>query len=507
MQALIIILLTLSGILTTVLGVASLRRQELPATRAFAVTMFAAAIWSFGFAVEILSTTLANKIFWANVQYIGIVTIPLSWLIMTYHYTGKPVWAQRGMPYLTSTVVLFLIVIWTDSYTHIFRVSPSVDVVTEGFTVLNNDYGSFFYFIFLPITQLPIFISAWHLMRFWIKSTPFHRPQRFILFFSLLLPLIVSIFYLLDISLIPHFNMTPLTFSLSGFLVSMNVFSRQFLNLTPLALDVVMSSMKVGVIVLDSDGRITDFNNATRNITHLASPQDIGSQFIDHYPELKILLDADDESFHDVPIKKNGQIEHFDVTVKAITGFRKRYLGRVITLTNITEIIELYEHVKELSIRDMLTGALNRGAFLEKAAQEIKRAQRHDRKFSLIMLDVDDFKQINDKAGHLAGDAALQTITKLCRKEMRSTDVIGRYGGDEFMILLPETKAEEARQCAERMHQQIATYRSPKYNFSLNASMGITEWQHGQNVDDLIQHADMALYKVKQAGKGAVALN
>ena len=188
-------------------------------------------------------------------------------------------------------------------------------------------------------------------------------------------------------------------------------------------------------------------------------------------------------------------------------GVRKRILGRVITLNNISERVRLYQRVREASLTDSLTGILNRRAFIERGETEIARVLRYQRPLSLAMMDLDNLKTINDEYGHNAGDNALMTIVQLCQKEMRSSDAIARYGGDEFVILLPETNMEKAFRLAERICQsvnKIVLETKPNNNVFLSVSIGLSEFDGKEKLESLLQRADEALYEAKRSGKNRV---
>ena len=126
-----------------------------------------------------------------------------------------------------------------------------------------------------------------------------------------------------------------------------------------------------------------------------------------------------------------------------------------------------------------------------------------------IMMDIDDFKNINDELGHQYGDKSLITITQICRQEMRATDEIARYGGDEFIILLPETSATNAFNLAERICNNIADYKcltESGESCTLSASLGVAEFDGIETLGSLLHRADQALYEAKHAGKGQVKL-
>ena len=170
-----------------------------------------------------------------------------------------------------------------------------------------------------------------------------------------------------------------------------------------------------------------------------------------------------------------------------------------------------YADAREQSVRDGLTGAYNHRHFQESLQKEIGRAERRARPLTALMLDIDDFKAINDRYGHPVGDAILQRIVAEIRNEIRGDmDLLARYGGEEFAVILPETPVEEGAEVAERIRRRIdeRLFRPPDSNDILRAtvSIGLATYPiDAASKKELIEKADAALYRAKRGGKNAVA--
>ena len=167
------------------------------------------------------------------------------------------------------------------------------------------------------------------------------------------------------------------------------------------------------------------------------------------------------------------------------------------------------EKLERLANFDSLTGLYNRRAILGKLHELINRANRYKEDFSLIMLDIDHFKNVNDSHGHLTGDEVLVKIAALIRQNIRVTDIAGRYGGEEFIIILPHANLYSAWVVAERIRSIIgkAEIKDPAGNvFSVTVSQGLSGWERGEDADTLISCADEALYKAKGKGRNRVQI-
>lgn len=170
---------------------------------------------------------------------------------------------------------------------------------------------------------------------------------------------------------------------------------------------------------------------------------------------------------------------------------------------------QLHTEVQKQAITDTLTGLYNRRGFEELGRREVERAVRFERPLSALMFDIDLFKQVNDQHGHAAGDQVLSNLAMRCSTELRQIDLLGRYGGDEFVVLLPETDAESARQVAERLRRSIgnASFLSGTVALRLTLSVGVaTLGSQVATLNALVLRADQALYEAKHRGRNRVVV-
>lgn len=159
-----------------------------------------------------------------------------------------------------------------------------------------------------------------------------------------------------------------------------------------------------------------------------------------------------------------------------------------------------YREARQLAETDALTGFFNQRYFHETLRREALRAGRYGRRLALVIIDLDDFKAVNDRIGHLAGDAVLAQIAERLRNEIRSVDIGCRVGGDEFAVIMPESTSEDASQLFERMHEAVSTMTAPGGQ-RVRVSAGIAELRHGETAAGLFERADKALYRAKDDGK------
>lgn len=201
------------------------------------------------------------------------------------------------------------------------------------------------------------------------------------------------------------------------------------------------------------------------------------------------------------------RFEFFNGMVLYLLAFHIAFASMLIVRYLRRKAYYLEDELAHRASHDSLTGLFNRGYLNELGVREMALARRHDRPLAIAMLDIDRFKAINDTFGHDVGDLALKALADTCRDTVRQIDHVGRFGGEEFVCIMPETDAPEALACAERLRQNVAAMRidSPRGIVSFTISIGIA--LHSPEHPDwegLVKEADTAMYRAKQAGRNCI---
>ena len=263
----------------------------------------------------------------------------------------------------------------------------------------------------------------------------------------------------------------------------------------------IVENMEDGILVFDVQGKAIDINQSAENILGWTLEEIRGKSMEELFSRKKDL-----QAFLKPDII-NGQFylqvvditQTYDVRIAPLTDERGKLEGELVSFRDISKLKEVEDELRHLSTIDPLTNLYNRRYFFNVIQTEIARAKRYESPLALIMIDLDGFKFVNDNYGHLAGDQVLIKAAKAIRKIIRVSDYAVRYGGDEFIILLPQTDQDGARDLAERLVAEISKIQVNSEK-NVEFSYGFTKLQLEDDKDGLtmIGRADKQMYDNKR---------
>ena len=287
----------------------------------------------------------------------------------------------------------------------------------------------------------------------------------------------------------------------------------------------IINTVREPLIALDQDLRVVTASRSFFEVFKVNTKETVGQLIYDlgnkqwDIPKLRELLET---ILPEKTTFDNYEVEHnFPYLGKRTMLLNARQIRRVwgkeriilLAIEDITERKDLEEKLKTLASHDELTGCVNFGSLMELLEKEIVRSRRYQKQFSVIMIDIDDFKRKNDEYGHQAGNDILVALVNIIKNSLRSIDSVGRYGGEEFVVILPETDAQHALVVLERIRSKLEQTKitSPHLDkvkeITLKFSAGVAVFPHnGQDLKELIWVADNALLQAKKAGKNRTVL-
>ena len=474
----------------------------------FSAMSFSAGIWTLGYLLGFFNTDLAVKLVMLRVEYLGDILATCFWLLFAVHYTKsdhqlKPLaWIMLAIiPALTILQILYV-----DQHTYFYesyQLSTMRDMV-----VFEKVYGPGFY-LWAAFAYLAALIGGALLMRSIIFVPGRLRKQSYAILLVVIIILVPNALYLTARNPIAPYDPTSITFVLIGFIFLASLRWIRFLDVVPIAHDLVLDNIASGVIILDNFLHVMEMNPAAEKILNQSEDLVVNRPFNSLFPSHQHLekhIQGEEEFKTEIVIEHTGT---YEFRAFPIINSANEIQGRVIMLYDITawKLAEL--ELRKQAITDPLTGLYNRRHFFTLAGASLQQARRYHNPLSILMIDLDHFKRVNDTYGHTVGDQVLQAFASQMMNNLRIADICGRYGGEEFVILMPETTSDSAAQSADRLRVWISEHpiMVENHHISLTISIGVAEIDPAtdQHVDTLINRADEALYAAKRQGRNTVA--
>jgi diguanylate cyclase (GGDEF)-like protein len=511
-----------------------MRRPPASGTRSLIAMLSLLAIWSFGYAMITLVDDLEAKRFWLRFENIGILTVPVVWFIFTVQYARLDRWLNKFTGSLLFVIpAISLLFLFSDRWFYLYY--PAIRPVSALGGPLIIGRGSWYVVALVNsyiFNLMGMAVLAWCA----IQYRNLYRRQTFALIGAVLIPILVNVFYQSAPVLFPAFStrvdLTPISFTLSAALIAVGVFGLRIFDLMPIARYTVMEHIPELVFVVDVHDRVLDANTAAQRTLNKPMDEVVGKKLTEVFKSWPQLLDR---YLKALEIHEEIQIpgespRTFDLVISPLYNRFNSLEGRVIVAHEITEqkwlqndlqcandtlkrqlaeIEELRAKLQEQAIRDPLTNVYNRRYMAEFLDQEITRAKRENYPVSVVIMDMDNFKQFNDHYGHKCGDVVLQSFAGFLLEHTRRSDVVCRYGGEEFVILMPNATlaVSHARVDAWRQAFSEAAIPYEDLRFSTTFSAGVASFpEHGLTGEEILQGADRALYHAKNSGRNRVTM-
>ena len=485
-------------------------RRRLPGAGAFIIMLFSLALYSLADGLEYQSTTLAQNLFWSVVSYPGVLVVPLAFFIFVVQYTGHERYLTgRIYTILIGLSCLAMLAVLTNPWHHLYWSSLTPDVVL-GETRIYYGHGPLFYITVTYLYALLLGATAMLLQMFFGLHSAYRRQALGVLI-AVPLPWLSNFLYILNLSPLPGTDTTPVFFSIASFIFALNIYYFKLLDLTPVAREIIIENLHEGIIVLDKLNRIIDINRAGRRFMDRSKTIQIGQNAGEALPEeLTAYLQnpSNPYEFH----SQADPSTWLELRLTPLDSRKGENLGQLLIIQDISirkhmelELQIKSQEMEQLAISDMLTGLYNRRYFENVLEIEFQRCQRYNDRMVLAICDLDHFKQINDLFGHAGGDAVLREVGQALRQTMRSTDIVARMGGDEFVVLFPRTSLIDAGKALERLRLHLPELQVSGVNQVITLSAGVTFTLPGDTPASALQRADRLLYQAKKMGRNRIA--
>ena len=463
----------------------------------FALTAF---LYTFGYLLELTSHSLEAAYYGVRIQYVGATLMtPMSYLFVRDVYGEKRFFGGKLVAFLTVPALVLASV----------QLFPTLRLYYRDVSYISNAYianckvspGPLYpiWMLYVYMTFFGVIRIIWRYMRAREPGQNRRCKKDLAILGAFAAPLLAGFPYLFFHRWV-QYDPTPVAITLSLVLIFYAVGSGELMDVVPLARVRVIEDMQDALIICDNNLHYLDANRAAKQL----------------FPVLKNLLHG--ESMERVPHFKSegelwlapgGQLRFFKVSQTQIMD-GDRSSGVCVVFHDITEKEQMLKKLRIQATFDSLLRIYNRATFFDMARLILEGEGGQEVAYAVLMLDIDHFKQVNDTYGHPCGDIVLETLAVIIKGHFRKGDLVGRYGGEEIVVLLENLTAEEAVAAGRKLRQAIE--RTPIYcqeeTLHVTVSIGVAHSPAGQahDLECMVGQADAALYRAKNAGRNKVCV-
>lgn len=504
-EHLVFIMIAVILLISELLGILSLRQNRINLRNKLFYLVFAEVwLWLFFNLLELLAASERWTLIFMKLSF-----IPLMVLAPTIVWFGYAFMGDGKKKYFHIIFAPFLVLLGfmlTNEFHYWFWAEYQFSQFGP-FLSISNAYGGLFY-VFTLSTYTTIFFSASVLIANLVNIAKAHRNKAILLIVSLVLSVFWNVAYVMG--LIPlSKDFSPIIYNIVFMLLIYGVVHQNLFSSFMVPRHRIFDHMWDGVIIFDESGKILDINRAAMREIDLAETC-IGNSLAEELPFWQGLgfhipsEAAEDEALLPstiVAIGESPDLRYFDISISYISS------GYVLMFHDVTDRQRLMIQIEEMANFDSLTQLRNRRSFFSMVEGLIASAKRNRQPISVMLLDIDNFKQINEKYGQSDGDRVLMQLASHLTTSLRAVDVKARYGGDEFIILLPQTDTADAKYVANRLSGglQEAIKEADIGITTVSISVGISGRNilgRTQSLMEIVEEADKALSEVKSRGKG-----
>ena len=481
----------------------ALKNRNVAGSIAYLLQIILVSIWSIGSLLEMLSSTEENMLIWRNIEQIGVFLLPVACVYFAVDYARYDR-LKKFLPLLLILPVIAIILIFTDGTTHIMRIGYSVSyspLFGKALSVQQTDIGK----AFVAYNYTLVVVALSILVVFSRQVARNLRRQVMLVFFAMGLVFVLAFFKTAFLEG-TRVNLPIVTIYLpSAVILFYNLYKNKFFRVSPIARDTVFDVIEMGIVVSDSSGTITDMNPCAAKILD----SDFG---IHERPSGKKMAEVFEEFPNWVELTQTcatGELElkltnsepcFIHIRVYPLKSHRGTAVGSVTIMRDVT-ILRMQEvALKTKAETDSLTGLMNRDSFMESFARCLTESVRSGEHVSVLMMDLDKFKSINDSCGHDVGDRVLKAFADVLRDVLRHEDAIARIGGDEFEAVLPGVSRKEATIVANRIlkaaNSKIVQI-GDETGIQLRLSIGVCDNETTNSEEEMLKYADKAMYIAK----------
>ena len=496
------------SIITGVMGIVAFSIKARGA-RWFGVLMCMIALWCFAIAGQMLSTNEFMSNQWSIAMVFAVAMVPPFYMLFVYYFTGREKelrWWKIPLLFLNPVVAFTLFAIPATQY--LMMTEFYYERIAGYLVVVGYDIG-LYYPVHLASTILTALIADVMILQHAFQWPKTLRKKLYILILATLIPIATNLIQTARIFPNLHGNLDVFGFSIAGIIIGIVFYMDKLLALQPVAGRQLMRELPDALLVFDKDWKLVEGNPAAQSL--FGEP--FQKRIEEHLPFLIQNKEIEEHKTlrNSFVLQNKDEVQHFDVIVSPLL-MGPQLMGYQMLLRDVTELIQSMEKLEQLATTDPLTGLNNRRFYHLEGERIYDLAQRYQHSICVMTFDIDHFKQINDRYGHHSGDEVLVQVAELIKVTSRKSDIVARFGGDEFFVLLPESTNGYAVALAKRLQARLKEnpFEIDGNQVSITFSFGIASCEPGKNnalsLDALMREADLQLYEAKHQGRDQICM-
>lgn len=470
----------------------------------FSLMCLGMGIFSIGYGMELLVNDLNQGILALKVQYFGLGFLSVLWFILIFKFHKKQYPKYHITLFISIIPIATIFLIMTNEL-HNYYYKTIELLPYKNYFILQTQKTPMYY-VFIINSYIILCYGLYGFFTTWKNSKDNLKIQSLLMLIGTIWPTLTNIIYLFGITP-ANFDPTPIGFFLMSIFFFIAIFKYDYLDLNGTIRNVAFDHIEEGILVIDNHNRIIDVNTSAEKTFPWMGKKNIGNN-LSAYEIGEEILKNKNNCFN-INLTMCNKNKCYEFRTTPITEFGNK-IGNIYIFQDITHQKDLITDLSYLATHDFLTSINNRMSFFKLAEIELYNTKRYNIPLTILMLDIDFFKKINDTYGHFIGDEVLKSITKITQFRLRTSDIFARFGGDEFIILLPEISEENSLKVAEDIRKIIA-----KAPLAINGliipitvSIGLVHYNESMinlSLEQIIDFSDQVLYEAKKIGRNKVS--
>ena len=476
--------------------------------RAAYFALFAGALlfYLLGYLIEVLAITPGEAMMALRIENLGIPLIAPFFLLTTMgFFLQKSLRYWMPIVFAIYGIAMFLVVFTNDN--HMLYYSSHEMVFNGDF--YNSVLGKGPLYVLQQAISISLMLIAYVILAIrYVRGSSILRSQMHFFIIGSLIGFVGNIINITGIA--PYgIDIMPIALAVGMIFLAISLYKYKLLDVVSVAFDNAVEIMDDAIIVLDNDWGFIYCNQSAKELFPAIASYSGAENILrmEGWPS-ELHKETDSQITIDTINQETGEKKYQKAQIDDICDVNNEKIGVSIVIKDITKITNMLEQLEELAITDPLTGIFNRRHFLTLINRQLSLARRYNHSIGLLMLDIDHFKQVNDKYGHVVGDHVLCGVVNAVSEQLRTQDVFARYGGEEFIVFSIENDEKGIVSFAERIRETIETsiihYEDLK--IKVTVSIGAILLSPNQTFDDAVLRVDKALYEAKENGRNRVVL-